>query len=750
MSHEKLKRAFTILVGVLLIFAMLLGRIFWIQTVDFDRYLQKVADQINTRSSVRADRGVIYDKNGEVLATSKTTYRVFISPSSIRSRQSEADENGESVSYAEDISRGLSEILGIEYEKVYKHTSFTRYLERTVARDIDDDTADRVRELINSAGYHDMVYVQATSKRYYPNGALASSVLGFTNSDGDGLYGLEAYYDEELSGTDGYYLSARDSYGNEMPGEYETYIPSVSGNDLTTTIDRYIQSVLEEKLMSAVYASDAKNRACGIAVDVKTGAVLAMATVPGFDLNDPWELNSYYRSMLASNGIAEDSAEYSEAYSRYLLDMWRNKAVSDSYIPGSTFKIISSAAALTENKVSLSGDSVYCGGSLHLFGHTIHCHKRTGHGSLSFAEGLVQSCNVWFMTIGERLGIDRFYDHFRAFGYLEKTGIDLFGEANSIIKTRTSATGLDLAIYSFGQNFNITPIQHIMAVAAVANGGYLLEPYLVERITDGDGNVVYQHDVSAKRQVVSGEVCQTLTSILESGVSGNGGAKNAYVSGYKVAAKTGTSEKKGTQITVSGVKAYVCSCVAYAPADDPQIAVLMMVDEPSRGVLYGSVVAAPYISEFLADVLPYLGIERDEALTNDTVVPSFVGSGIEDALQSASERGYTAVVRGDGECVASQIPASGTKIDKANKFITFYTDSAPSYDTVSVPDLVGMSAYEANRALVDLGLNIRIEGAINNMIGAGAQVISQSLPPGDTVPSGTVIAVRFRYLDGDE
>ncbi len=754
MSHsigqERLKRATTVLVGVLLVFAILLGRIFWIQIFDFDRYLKKVIDQITTQSTVNAERGTIYDKNGNVLATNITTYRIFISPSSILSNQREADENGEKINYAEHIAEGLAQILDLEYETVYKQTTYTKYLDRTIAKNVMDNKADEVRAFIDDNGYHNMIYLQATSTRYYPNGALASSVLGFTNSDGDGVYGLESYYNELLSGQDGYYITARDSYGNEMPYEYESYIPAQNGENLQTTIDYYIQTALEEQLLATVAESGAKNRACGIVVNVKTGAILAMATVPGFDLNSPWSLNDYYSEFLAEDGFAEGSEEYKAAYNTYLLDMWRNKAVSDSYIPGSTFKVVSSSMALTENKVSLEGDCVNCQGSLNLFGHTIHCHKTQGHGLLTFAQGLVQSCNVWFMTIGERLGITKFYDYFKSFGYLEKTGIDLPAEGNSVIKTQNSMTALDLAIYAFGQNFNITPIQHIMAIAAVANGGYLLEPYLVEKITDKDGNVTYEHETEAKRQVISAEVCNTLAGILEEGVSGDGGAKNVYVAGYKIAAKTGTSEKKGSEIRVENVEPYICSCVAFAPADDPEIAVLIMVDEPSQGVLYGSVIAAPYMGALLETVLPYIGVEKDITEDNSVKVPDLTGMNIDDAVFEAESYEYNVIVKGEGQYVTSQVPKGNSTIDKTNKVITLYTGNAPEDMSVTVPDLVGKGAYAANQMLVNVKLNICIEGTDNYMTGSGATVIEQSIPAGTRVSPGTVVTVKFRYLDPDE
>ena len=749
-SHERLKRAAIVLVGLLLVFAILLVRIFWIQTVDFNRYLSKVIDQITTQSSVSAERGIIYDKNGNILATNITTYRIFISPSSILNSQNEANKNGEKVDYASHISRGLADILSLKYEDVYKQTTYTKYLDRTIAKNVMDEKADLVRNFIEENGYHNMIYLEATSSRYYPNNTLASSVVGFTNSDGDGLYGIEAYYNEILAGKDGYYITARDSYGNEMPYEYESYIPAQNGANITTTIDFYLQKALEEQLIATVNECDAQNRACGIVVDVKSGAILAMATVPGFDLNDPWTLNSYYLDFLKDDGYVEGSDEYKSAYQKYLLDMWRNKAVSDSYIPGSTFKVISSSMALSENKVKLEGDRVFCGGSLHLFGHNIHCHNTKGHGSLTFPQGLVQSCNVWFMTIGERLGIKLFYQYFKAFGYLEKTGIDLPGEANSVIKTENSMTELDLAIYAFGQNFNITPIQHMMAIAAVANGGYLLEPYLVEKVSDKNGNVIYQHDTLAKRQVISQEVCKQLASILEEGVSGDGGAKNVYVAGYEIAAKTGTSEKKGSEIRVENVKAYVCSCVAFAPADDPQIAVMIMVDEPSQGVLYGSVIAAPYIGAFLETALPYIGVERDISLDNSVKVPYLLGMSTDEAILLAESYEYRVIVKGDGDFVTNQVPKGNTKIDRTNKIITIYTGEAEEELSITVPNLIGKGAYAANQLLINASLNICIEGTDNYLSGSGAIVVAQSIPAGTKVSPGTVITVTFRYYDPDD
>ena len=749
-SHDRFKRATIVLVAVMLVFAILLGRILWIQTVDFDRYLKKVIDQITTQSAVSAERGTIYDRNGNILATNITTYRIFISPSSIKSNQKDADEKGKKINLAEHISQGLSDILGVPYETVYHQTTLTKYLDRTIAKNVMDEKADEVRKFINDNNYHNMIYLQATSTRYYPNSELGSSVIGFTNADGDGIYGLESQYDSILAGSDGYYVTARDSYGKEMPYEYESYIPAQNGGNLVTTIDAYIQTALEQQLLATVAECGAQNRACGIVVDVETGAILAMATVPGFDLNDPWKLNEYYSQFLIDDGLVEGTVAYDEAKQKYMLDMWRNKAVSDSYIPGSTFKVVSSSMALTENVVKLEHDNVFCGGSLNLYGHTIHCHVLSGHGPLTFAEGLVQSCNVWFMTVGERLGIQRFYDYFKSFGYLEKTGIDLPGEGNSVIKTQNDMTDLDLAIYAFGQNFNITPIQHMMAIASVANGGYLLKPYLVEQITDSNGNVTYQHETETKRQVISKDVCDDLAIILEEGVSGNGGAKNVYVAGYKIAAKTGTSEKKGTEIRVDNVEPYICSCIAFAPADDPKIAILIMVDEPSQGVLYGSVIAAPYMGALMETILPYIGVEKDISKDNSVKVPYLMGLTLDEAIAQAESYEYEIIVKGNGGYVTNQMPKGSSVIDRTNKIITLYTGNEPEDASVSVPDLVGKGAYAANQILANAKLNIRIEGTDNYLSGAGAVVISQSIPAGTKVSPGTVVTVTFRYLDPDD
>ncbi|MBQ8850414.1 MAG: PASTA domain-containing protein [Clostridia bacterium] len=727
-STRTIKRSTWLGIIICAVFAVLLIRILFIQTVKFKEYQDKVLDQITTSTTIPATRGNIYDRNGNILASNIVTYRVFISPSGIKNAM-ENREEGDTTDYRELVSTGLADTLGVDKIWVLEQIdNYSNKLDRTIKRKVDKETAAKVTEYISEHKLQSMIYLEAQDTRYYPNGTLAAHMIGFISGDGEGLYGLEYQYEEYLHGVNGYYITARDSYGNEMPIEYGTTIEAVDGYNLQTTIDISIQNYLEEQLAATVEKHEAMNRACGIVMDVNTGAILAMATSSPFDLNDPWELDALSQAMLLASGYEAGSDEYADYQRDLLTQMWSNKPVAESYIPGSTFKIITSSMAL-EEKADEIPDSVYCQGWLkeETSGSVIHCHKLTGHGSLSFAEGLQDSCNVWFMTLGKLIGSETFTQYVKAFGYREITGIDLPGEASGIFTSQM--TPLDLVIYAFGQNFNVTPIQQITAVSAVANGGHLMTPYIVEQITDDEGNIIYQHETEVKRQVISSDVCEEISRILEEGVSTDGGAKNAAVKGYKIAAKTGTSEKKETgttyvtvsdyknktiaeakaEIEAAGLKCvavgnssakvaqqspkaasrvavdcgvvyiyaveqssstmvpmlqgktlseakilleeaglnftientgihseiidqsvtsgmyvekgsvikitfpegYICSTVAYAPADDPQVAIIIIVDEPTKGSLYGSTVAAPYVSDALENILPYLGIEKN-------------------------------------------------------------------------------------------------------------------------------------------
>ena len=770
------------LVGFLIfaIFAILLVKVLLIQTVEFEKYQSRVIEQMTTESSIPAKRGKIYDRNGNILATNITTYRLFISPSAINKASKEDNKN-----YAEGIAKGLSTLLpDVKYEDVYKQAAderYIKYLDRTIARKVSEEKATEIRKFIGENSYETMIYLEAQSTRYYPASTLASHAIGFTNTDGDGLYGLELQYDEYLSGVDGYYINARNSYGEIKDFDYASYIEAIDGYNLSTTIDSTLQSYLEAEIAATVEKHEVTNRACGIMIDVNTGAILAMATSSPFDLNDPWQLDELSQDILnglLAEGYAADSDEYNDLSRALLTTMWSNKAVTESYIPGSTFKIITSSMALEEKLVNLT-ESLVCPGYRTLYGHQIHCHERNGHGNLTFPEGLQQSCNVWFMELGSRLGIEKYKNYVEMFGYTERTGIDLPGEGSGIFSS--AMTDLDLAIYAFGQNFNVTPMQQLVAIASVANGGNLVTPYVVDKITDNAGNIIFQHETEVKRGTVSKETCEAVAKILEEGVATNGGAKNAYVAGYKVAAKTGTAEKKerecprcgytgvpteeidGIQYYVCSVcsyvgeedffevsEKYICSTVAFAPADDPQVAIIILADEPTRGSLYGSTVAAPYVANVLENALPYLGIEpeysEEDMAKLTTKVGSYKGWSIERATEAIEARGLKVKVIGPGEKVTAQMPKYGEYIDRTTGTIVLYADSNPA-ETVEVPDLIGKNPTLANQMLAMYNLNIKIEGDRSQMSGNEYKVVSQSLPPRTKVAEGTVITVTFEKVE---
>lgn len=740
-----------ILLGIgCILFSLLALRIFLYQTLRYDYYQKKVLEQMTTEASVTAARGNIYDANGVLLATNITTYRVFISPSSIATAQTEHNKNSDGVKLDELIAENLSSILDVSYDYVLKQTSYTTYLDRTIQRQVEEERADQIREFIDTYGLQQMIYLQATHTRYYPYSSLASHVLGFTGSDGTGLYGLELSYNTMLKGTNGRYITARDAQGNEMPYAYKEYIAPEDGYSLNTTIDVFVQSALEEQLKATYVESNAQNRVAGIVMDVNTGAILAMATYPDFDLNTPWTLDKQSSLMLELSGFAEDSDEYGALKQELLLNMWSNKAITENYIPGSTFKTITAAMALEEDVVSLN-ESFSCPGYKIVSGRKIRCHKTQGHGSLSFVQGIQQSCNPVLMTMGERLGIPAFYQYFRSFGFTEKTGIDLPGEGGSIYAAEADCIPLDLAIYAFGQNFNVTLIQQITAISAVANGGYLVTPHTVSSITDKNGKVIQSFDTNVRRQIISAETCKTVAKILEEGVSGDGGAKNAYVPGYRIAAKTGTSEKKNE----GSLGRYICSTVAFAPADNPQYAVIIMVDEPTSGVLYGSTVAAPYVGNVMETILPYLGVEAvytDAELekTAVTIPQNCLFWNASTAKKFFATYGIEAEIVGDPNgIVYKQFPEQGTVVERTGAKVILYTEKSAEETTVRVPNVTELSAAAANQVLINAGLNVRINGT-KNYTGSGVRVTAQSLPEGALVPKGTVVEITVLYLGGDD
>lgn len=736
------KRIYAILMAFAIFASYLIFNLARLQYGLYDYYKSKVYDQITTSSALRAKRGNIYDTNMRLLATSETVWRVFVSSRDIK-KAAERD----SKDYAAIIAGGLSEILSLEKAALYEKITKTNVLDITVKKAVEKDRYEKVLEFISSHSLEELVFTEASSSRYYPEETLAAHVLGFTGSDNQGLYGLEYYYDELLSGKDGYYLYAKDANGNALPSEYSSYFPAEDGASIVTTIDTYVQEVLEGQIEAARANHNVQNRVTGIVMDTKTGAILAMATSSPFNPNSPYELDALSQAKLDVSGYAVGSDEYNK-YKKELLEIcWSNKAVSETYEPGSTFKIITVSTALNLGVATLN-DRFSCVGFYEVGGWRIKCHKITGHGSgFTLGYGLQMSCNPTMMQIAERIGAVDFYSYFKNFGYLEKTGIDLPSEARTIFHQLGNIGSTELATASFGQRFKVTVISHLCAIAAVANGGKLVTPYLVDKVIASDGTVISEHDTSVRRQVISSEVAAAVSAVLEEGVSGNGGAKNAYVPGYKVAAKTGTSQKFDVLDANGNSYLRIGSTVAYAPSDESGIAVIIVVDEPMSTVKYGSVVAAPYVAGVLSSVLPYLGYESN-AQNPNIEVENYVGMNVESAKNLLSDKKINYEIVGDGGVIMSQSPTAGDTITSQLSKVILYTQNARS-EYAEVPNLVGLDCLLANEAAINSGLNIRITGSSPDNA-QGAKVAAQSLTPGSVVPRGSVITLTVLFYDYED
>ena len=681
---------------------------------------------------ISAARGNITDRNGRVLATSFTSERIYLSPCDIKSE----NERVTACTY-------LSEKLGISYDTIYEKSKKTTQKDVTVKNGVSEETATEIRAFILENDLTHFVHTVEVNSRVYPYSTLASSVLGFCGTDG-GLYGIEYQYNDILSGVSGSIVSAQRPDGVQMPYNYESYIDAENGAHIALTLDYFIQNTLEKHLEQAAIEAGCESRACGIAMNPKTGEIYAMAVYPSYDLNDPYEVVDYYGEALEelAKQYGESSSEYISAYRAYQLEQWNNKCISETYEPGSTSKIFTTSMALEEN-VSTPTEIFTCSGSYVVSGWTIRCHKAGGHGTLTFAEGLQMSCNPVMMRLSQRIGGEAFCKYFKAFGLTEKTGVDLPGEGDTIIKAEADITELDLAVYSFGQRYNVTALSQLRSVCAVANGGTLVTPHLIKNVVDDDGNVLYEYKTEEIRQVISSETAATICQILADGVAGNGGAKNAYVAGYSVAAKTGTSEKG----TVGNKR--IVSTVAFAPSDDAEIAVIMMIDEPTRGLIYGSQLVAPYISLFLADVLPYLGIEpnytEEELAEREVPVQNYRGLSLDAAKAMIKESGLKYEVIGDGTSVVDQVPVSSSTLSKDGTII-LYTENASKSEVSVVPNVIGMTAEAANKALTDAGLNVSISGRTSE----GTTVVAQSVEKNSEVPYGTIIKITMRFTDETE
>lgn len=728
---QRLRQRTAILILLILVlgFGAAVLRLTYLTTIQSSELQESAVDLQLADTTVSAKRGTIYDANGNVLAESASVWQVVMSPVNFKNdKQRQA------------AAKGLSEIFDLEYNDVLDDTKQQSHYV-VVKRRIESDEREKVLQLIDTLkkDYNCSGVIQLLDdyKRYYPKNSLASSVIGFTGSDDQGLEGIEYEYDSYLSGTPGRIITAQNARGTDMPFRYEQNVESEDGNNVYLTIDETIQSICEKYMQKGVEDNNVLNKGVCIAMDVNTGAILAMVTTDGYDLNNPYELSAKDKKKIKST----PKKKQAEAESAALSNMWRNKAVADTYMPGSVFKMCVASAALEENLVN-EKTSFTCTGSISVEGETIHCSNISGHGTQNFVEAISNSCNPAFIQIGQMLGASKFRQYYQGFGFSDKTGIDLPGEAEDSFWKEGKMGGVDLAVASFGQNFSITPIQMITACAAVSNGGYVVQPHVVSKITDSKGNVIKSVDKKIKRQVISDDTSKKMNEYLEYNTERQGAAAG-YISGYKVAGKTGTTEKRGvTKVESSFSEDYISSFCGYAPADDPQIAMLVFFDTPDGDAYYGSQVSSPVFINIMSEVLPYLDVKTsytDEELGYvDASAGDYTGVSVDEAKTAVEADGFTATVKGNGSTVISQIPTVSSGLQKGGS-IVLYTDSDSQSETVSVPSLIGLSPDEVNDVASAYGLNVSFSGATTS----SGTSSSQNIEAGTSVSPGTVITVSF-------
>ena len=743
--------------GLMTVFcAAVIVRLFVVSVVDNSKYEGMANNYHFGTMTLSANRGAIYDANGTALAWSATVYNIYIDPTLYREemksiedandkKKSAAEEENETADNLVDvdqlktsITNFLSEKLGLKTEEV--EASFEkdgRYyvLQTQVEKNVTDEITAYFEKLNLS-----FIGTEATTRRYYPQNELAAAVIGFTNGDGDGQYGLEYQYDDYLSGVDGRVISAQAAHGEEMPYRYSTTYDAEDGDSLYLTLDTTIQYYLEKSLAEMVEKFEVKERACGVIMNPKTGAVYAMATYPTFDLNNPSEI---YDAKTAQELAALPEGEYSTAYATARETQWKNKVISEISYPGSTFKIVTTADAFEENLINMETDSFYCSGQVQVADATIRCSNTAGHGAQTFTQALTNSCNPAFIEIGQRIGIDKFSYYFEGFGLAEKTGIDLPGEAVSYSVTGDDMTIVDLASAAYGQCNKVTAMELVTAYSAAINGGYMVTPHVVDHVVDSNGNIVLQNETEVKRQIVSEETSAIVREQLEAVVNNNP-SHNAYIQGYRIGGKSGTAEKLDT--STADDRQYVASYCCFAPADDPEVIMLIMADEPNKEIgYYGSQVVVPYARDIMEEILPAMGFYPEYSDGEDTdstvTVPYLQSADITSAESTLAQLGLTYEVVGDDTTVASQSPSTGTSVTKGGKVILYTEVGGNSGDTIEVPNLVGMTAAEVNETMTYYDLNYAIVGSSASE--SGALVQYQSEEAGTVVPRGTAITLTL-------
>ena len=720
-------------------------------------YYSNLALRNQTRTTtVAADRGAIYDCNMNILACSRSVENVYLDPHELK--QSKAD--------IPDIARTLGEILELDPAWITEQAGDTSKRYKQVAAAVDTDTAARIREYINEKDISG-IHLEPNSKRYYPYGTLAAQVVGFTNASGTGSEGIEASYNSFLEGTAGKVITSKGNNEMDMPFSYENYVSSIPGCDVILTLDATVQACLEKQMAAAIARYDVQNGAFGLVMNAKTGEIMAMATVGSYDPNNYLEIAdpkvlaqteqlrlSYLNHPEGSEQYQSGLAAYQKAVTGARLKQWRNRVLSDGYEPGSTFKVLTMAAALDSGAIDLE-TNFYCRGAEQIPGRAqlLHCWRSAGHGAEKTPQALQNSCNIAFAHIALKMGGDTFYDYVQKFGVLEKTGIDLAGESKGVFFDKELVTNTDkwgtasLTSGSFGQTFKITPVQLVRAIASVVNGGYLMEPYIVSEVVDAEGKTVLKQEPTVVRQVISEATSKTMCTLLESVVT-EGTAKNASVAGFSIGGKTGTSEKIDV-FDENGQRVLdkIVSFVGIAPMDDPEYIVLVALDTPSRATgiyISGGVMAAPTVGAVMADILPYLGVQQnyseDDIAGKSVVVEDMTGLSKKEVEKLLKGQGLGYQTVGSGESVTGQIPEAGKTVPGGSEVLLYFGEETPA-DTVAVPDFFGMNRQKASDAAAALGLYILVSG--NTSLDPTVTVAAQSVAAGTEVPVGTTIKLEF-------
>ncbi len=756
--HKRIIAAMTAL--AFLAFVPVGLRLYQLMVIQYDYYANLALRNQTRTTVVTADRGTIYDANMNVLACSVSVENVYLDPHEIKQAKEDIGE----------ISARLGEILNLDPNWIATQAVDTKMRYKQIAAGIDLETAEKIRAFINENDISG-IHLEPNSKRYYPQGALAAQVIGFTNGSNVGAEGIEASYNRFLAGTAGKVITTKGNNEIDMPFSYEKYVQSIPGCDVVLTLDATVQACLEKRVEEAIAKFDVQNGAFGIVMDVKTGQVLAMATMGSYDPNNYLEIYDAEQAqvveLLRQKALLfpKESEAYQNAFQTYRdalqtarLKQWRNRVISDGYEPGSTFKVLTMAAALDSGAITLQ-NHFSCSGSAHIPGRAqlLHCWRSAGHGSQTTAQALQNSCNIAFANIALQLGGERFYEYVKNFGILEKTGLDLSGESKGVFFDKALVTDTQkwgtasLTSGSFGQTFKLTPIQLVRAISAVVNGGYLMEPYIVSQVTDANGNTVLKQEPTVVRQVISEETSKTMRLLLESVVT-EGTAKNAAVAGFSIGGKTGTSEKidvldQNGQPTLDKIVSFV----GVAPMDDPQYIVLVALDTPSRSTgiyISGGVMAAPTVGAVLSDILPYLGVERNytqaDLAGQAVIMPDLTGMCMKEATAALKALNLTAKSIGNDAAITGQIPAAGQSVPAGSQVLLYYGGQT-NQRTVKVPDFSGMTRQQASDAAGKLGLYILVAG--NPSVDTKVKVIGQSTASGTEVPTGTTITLTFADID---